>query len=127
MAIIKCPGCGKGISERAAACIFCGRSIATPSKGVLRVRFKVLKHMGNMSITATFEGKSVRLRKGSYHDFYVPSDGKSRICSISCSHGLLDGKTFEIGLKSGESKNVTVTYSDGRNGKNKWECIESAP
>ncbi|MBO4327126.1 MAG: zinc ribbon domain-containing protein [Clostridia bacterium] len=122
MALIKCPECGKEISDRAKACINCGCPIGPASNGVLRVQLNsFLKLIGNMSITVTFNGVTKRITRGYYDEFVVPADGKTRNCNITCVHGLLDGRVFNIPIQSGESKKIFITYNDGKFGSNKWE------
>lgn len=124
MALIKCPDCGKEISDRAASCMYCGCPIGSAQDGVLRVQLNTwLKLIGNMSIDVTFEGKTVHLTRGYYHDFVVPADGKNHTGKIVCNNGLFGGTEFNITLKSGESKKIFITYNDG-NLFNKWEYRE---
>lgn len=125
MSLIKCPECGKEISDRAESCIHCGCPIGPGHNGILRVELKsFLKLIGNMSITVVFDEKTVTLRRGFYYDFVVPADGKEHKGRIICSHGLFDGREFSILLNSGESKKISITYNDGHFGANKWEYRE---
>ncbi len=126
MALIRCPDCGKEISDRAASCMYCGCPIGAAQDGVLRVQLNSLwKLIGDMSINVTFDGKTVHLTRGYYHDFVVPADGKNHMGIIVCTKGLglLGGTTFNISCKSGESKKIFITYNDG-NFINKWEYRE---
>ena len=125
MALIKCPDCGKEISDRAESCLFCGCPIGTAKDGVLRVQLNsFLKFFGNMSIIVNFEGASVRLTRGYYKDFVVPADGKVHEGTIVCKHGLLDGCEYKISLKSGESRKIFITFNEGNFGVKKWEYHE---
>jgi len=125
MALIKCPDCGKEISNRATACKYCGCPIGESANGVLRVQFNsFLKLIGNMHIVVYFEGESIKLTRGYYHDFVVPADGQKHEGNIQCIHGLFDGTNIKISVNSGESKKILVTYNDGRFGVNKWELRE---
>ena len=124
MALIKCPDCGKEISDRAASCMFCGCPIGTAQDGVLRVQLNSwFKLIGNMSIDVTFEGEAVHLTRGYYKDFAVPADGKNHTGKIVCNKGVFGGAEFNFTLKSGESKKIFITYNDG-NLINKWEYRE---
>ena len=126
MALIKCPDCGREISDRAASCMHCGCPIALSNEGVLRVQLNSwMKLIGDMVITVTFEGKSVVLTRGHYHDFVVPADGYNHTVNIVCTKGLglVGGREFNISLKSGESKKIFILYNDAKFG-NKWEYSE---
>ena len=125
MAIIKCPECGKEVSDRAPSCIFCGCPIGASANGTLRVQLNsFLKLIGNMHIIVSFNGESFRINRGYYHDFVVPADGQVHTGEIRCYHGLFDGAVFKISLNSGESKKIFINFNDGRFGSNKWEYRE---
>lgn len=79
MALIKCPDCGKEISDRAANCIHCGCPVGSAQDGVLRVQLNsYMKMLGTMSICVNFEGSRVVIKRGYYQDFVVPAD--VRLC-----------------------------------------------
>ena len=127
MALIKCPDCGKEISERADKCIFCGCPIGGSQDGVLRVQLNsFLKMFGTMSIRVNFEGNSVVINRGYYRDFVVPADGKIHNGTISCGRfGTFGEKVFNISLKSGESKKIFIVYDDSKfQQANKWTYRE---
>lgn len=125
MALIKCPECGKEISNRAESCIFCGCPIGSAKDGVLRVQLSsFLKLIGNMFLTVEFEGQQETIHRGYYQDFVVPADGKVHTGTITCIHGLFDSRVFDISLNSGESRKIHITFNDGRWGANKWEYRE---
>ncbi|MBQ5991581.1 MAG: zinc ribbon domain-containing protein [Clostridia bacterium] len=126
MALIKCPDCGKDVSNQAKACPFCGCPIGSGAAGVLRVELRTfLKLIGNVGMTVSFEGQTARLNRGYYKDFVVPADGKKHTAKLSCEkYGSIFGSAeFTVTLNSGESKHVIITYNDG-NFINKWEYRE---
>jgi len=126
MALMKCPDCGREVSDRAKSCPFCGCPIGPGANGTLRVVFNTfLKLIGNCSVTVSFEGQTALLTRGYYKDFVVPADGKKHIAKLSCQkYGSLFGDAeFTVELNSGESKKVSIVYNDG-NFLNKWEYRE---
>lgn len=126
MALIRCPDCGREVSNQAKACPFCGCPIGSASPGVLRVELRTfLKLIGNVGMTVSYEGETVRLSRGYYKDFSVPADGKKHIAKLACEKygSIFGGAEFTVELNSGESKHVIVTYNDG-NLFNKWEYRE---
>ena len=123
MAIIKCPDCGKDISDRATNCIHCGCPVGNVQDGVLRVQLNsFMKLLGTMSICVNFEGSRVVINRGYYQDFVVPADGKIHTGTISCGRfGGFGERTFNISLRSGESKKIFITYDDSKFlQSNKW-------
>lgn len=119
MALIKCPDCGKEISERADKCIFCGCPIAGGPKGKLRVQlYSVLKLLGTMKILVEFEGQKVVIQRGYYYDFDVPADGKNHKVNIYCLNNGTPRedwyeKMFWRVLNPGESVKINIGYNDG--------------
>ena len=127
MALIKCPDCGKEISDRAANCIHCGCPIGSAQNGVLRIQLNsFLKLFGTMSICVNFEGQKTIIQRGYYHDFIVPADGKVHNVTISCGrYGSFGERVFNLSLGSGESKKIFITYVDaGFDQANKWQYRE---
>ena len=116
MALMKCPDCGREVSDRANSCPFCGCPIGPAATGVLRVELRTfLKLIGNVGVTVSFEGQTTCLRRGYYKDFMVPADGKKHTAKLSCEkYGSIFGSAeFTVVLNSGESKHVIITYNDG--------------
>ena len=90
MALIKCPDCGKDVSNQAKACPFCGCPIGSGAAGVLRVELRTfLKLIGNVGVTVSFEGQTACLSRGYYKDFVVPADGKRHTAKLSCENMAL--------------------------------------
>lgn len=112
MALIKCPECGKEISNRADACLHCGCPIGNGRDGVLRVTCRSTQWLGSCSIGVKLDGGATYyIRSGHYYDLSVPADGKKHYASISCSKGM-KSETFSVTLNPGESKSVTIWYDN---------------
>ena len=125
MALIRCPECGKQVSDRAAACIYCGCPIGSAANGTLKIELKThMKLIGNVAIDVSFNGETAHLLRGNQYRFVVPGDGKSRTCQIMCYHGFFDGQLFNFTINSGETKTITIIFDDTRFGVNKWQYVE---
>lgn len=112
MALIKCPECGKEVSDKAQSCVNCGCPIgSSASVSTFRVACNTLQWFGNCSIVVEFNGEKKSINSGSYVDFAVPVDGKSRTANIYCVKGRTQGE-ITITVHSGESKKVTVWYDN---------------
>ncbi|MBP3697362.1 MAG: zinc ribbon domain-containing protein [Clostridia bacterium] len=124
MALIKCPECGKEVSDKAQSCINCGCPIGSGSSvSTLRVECKTLQVFGGCSIVIEFNGEKKAIKNGYYLDFNVPVDGKSRTAKIYCSKGAAAG-IITITVHSGESKKVTVWYDNTGFWGGKWRYRE---
>jgi len=90
MALIKCPECGKDISDRAPACIHCGCPIQG-QKSESKLIIKALRHPNEQKIIG--------------YSFGVPMYGKSTeiyICSTDgrCIAELMTGQSTTIDINS---------------------------
>ena len=124
MALIKCPECGKEVSDKAQTCINCGCPIGScASNSIFRVECRTLQWFGGCSIVVDFNGDKKQIKNGYYLDFNVPVDGKSRTAKIYCSKGMAAAE-IPVTVHSGESKKVTVWYDNTGFWGGKWKYSE---
>lgn len=71
-------------------------------------------------ITVTFNGQTQKIENGQNYTFIVPPDENVHTASIK-RQKLLYYAEFEVQIKAGERKQVTVIY-DNRVFLNRWKC-----